>query len=252
MKIALKIVGFIIIYTGIFFYFRTSSYYNVRLLLADLGGIPWFYATIGSIFGVISAFIIQKEWMQWNNLEDAVKSEIQALNELWLWSENLPTTNKEKIRQAIVEYLKVLINEGWKKTEVGEISKELENALLVINLAISEIVVSNKNQYLVSTSFKLFSNLTRYRTKRMRYSSAHMPKVLKFLFRYATTLLIVLSPFIVIKDIEVHYLFTISIALLVYVIYLVANDLDHPLRPGGWHLTNKDYKTLLKKIENFQ
>lgn len=249
MKITLKITIFILLYSVVFYFFRTSSYYNVRLLLADLGGIPWLYATIGSIFGIISAFIIQKEWTQWSNLEDAVRSEIQALNELWLWTENLPDNNKYEIRQAIIDYLHVLIGEGWKKTEVGEISKELEKTLVVINSAIRDINVTSSNQYLVSTSFKLFSNITRYRTKRMRYSSVHMPQVLKRLFRFATGLLIFLSPFIAIKKIEIHYLFTVSIALLAYAMYLVADDLDHPLRPGGWHLTTKDYKSLLKKLE---
>ncbi|MFA6410825.1 MAG: hypothetical protein WCW26_04610 [Candidatus Buchananbacteria bacterium] len=249
LKVTFKIVVFIVLYTAVFYFFRTSSYYNLRLLLADLGGIPWLYATIGSIFGIISAFIIQKEWTQWSNLEDAVKSEVQALNELWLWTANLPEINKTKIRQAIIDYLKVLVSEGWKKTEAGQISQELENALIVINSAISEINVTNSNQYLVSTSFKLFSNLTRNRTKRMRYSVVHMPQILRQAFRYATVLMIVLSPFIVIKKIEIHYLFTASIALLSYIIYVVADDLDHPLRPGGWHLTTKDYKTLLKKLE---
>ncbi len=249
VKITIKIVLFTLVYSVVFYFLRTSSYYNVSLLLADLGGIPWLYATIGSIFGIISAFIIQKEWAQWNNLEDAVKSEVQAINELWLWTENLPEVNKNKIRQAIIDYLRVLTGEGWRKTERGEISKELEKALATINLSISEIQTVSSNQYLISTSFKLFSNLTRYRVKRMRYSSVHMPQILKRVFRFATVLVIFLSPFIAIKKIEIHYLFTVSIALLAYTIYLVADDLDHPLRPGGWHLTTKDYKTVLKNLE---
>jgi hypothetical protein len=249
MKISYKITTFIILYTAIFYFFRNSDYYNDRLLFADMGGIPWLYATIGSIFGIISAFIIQKEWSQWNNLQDASRSEIQALRELWLWTENLSDNNKNSIRRAIIEYLEAIINEGWKKMEKGERSLALEKALVDINSAISQIAKSSSDQHLVSTTFKLFSNITRYRIKRTRYSTIHMPTILNYAFRYATSLIIFLSMFITIKNIEIHFLFTISIGLLVYTIYIVAEDLDHPLRPGGWHFSTKNYQSLLKILQ---
>jgi hypothetical protein len=40
-----------------------------------------------------------------------------------------------------------------------------------------------------------------------------------------------------------------SIALLAYVVYLVVDDLDNPLRPGLWQITPHDYQELLHRLE---
>jgi hypothetical protein len=34
-----------------------------------------------------------------------------------------------------------------------------------------------------------------------------------------------------------------------YIIYIIIDDLNNPLIPGNWHLTTKDYESLLKQIE---
>jgi hypothetical protein len=75
-----------------------------------------------------------------------------------------------------------------------------------------------------------------------------MPPLLRNTLRFAAFLLIGLSMFIAIKDIELAFLFTASIASLSYAIFLVLVDLDNPLKPGDWHITTKDYKALLEKI----
>jgi hypothetical protein len=75
-----------------------------------------------------------------------------------------------------------------------------------------------------------------------------MPPLLRNTLRFAAFLLIALSMFIAIKDIELAFLFTASIASLAYSIFLVLTDLDNPLKPGDWHITTKDYQALLTKI----
>jgi hypothetical protein len=43
--------------------------------------------------------------------------------------------------------------------------------------------------------------------------------------------------------------FTVSIALLAFSVFLVLDDLDSPLYPGLWHLTPEDYERLLAKLK---
>jgi len=213
-----------------------------------MGSIPWLYSTIGLIFGIISAFIIQKEWQRWNDLVDSVKGEVGALSELWLWSERLNEKERDDIRNSIKDYLKVVIKKGWEKTRKGEISNELEEAIIKMNAAVSEI--DRVNPLLSTVAFSLFSNITSYREKRLRFGSSEMPKVLLNTFRFSTFLMIALCPLIAVKDHALHLLFANSIAMLSFTIYTVAVDMDNPLKPGGWHLTNSDYVNLLNKLES--
>lgn len=75
-----------------------------------------------------------------------------------------------------------------------------------------------------------------------------MPKILLYTLRFATFLMIVLCPLIVVRVFELHFIFSASIALLSYTIYIVICDMNQPLKPGGWHLTTADYSNLLSKI----
>lgn len=62
-------------------------------------------------------------------------------------------------------------------------------------------------------------------------------------------LVIVLSLFVGVKHLWLDYLFTLSIAMLANVVYLVIDDLDDPLRPGIWHVTSKRYERLLAQLQ---
>ena len=67
-----------------------------------------------------------------------------------------------------------------------------------------------------------------------------MPPMLKNTLQYAAFLLIFLSMFIGIKNIWLAFLFTASIASLLFFIFTVLRDLDNPLKPGSWHITTRD------------
>jgi hypothetical protein len=104
----------------------------------------------------------------------------------------------------------------------------------------------------MSITFALFSRIMESRSKRLLYSSAHVPDLLNQTMRFGAFLLIGLSMFIGVTNVWLAYLFTISIACLAYSVFVVLNDLNQPLEPGDWHITTKDYEELLARIETSQ
>jgi hypothetical protein len=196
---------------------------------------------------MISAFIIQKEWQQWNDLVDSVKNEKNALYQMWLWSERLPELIKLKIRESVKNYLKTILNDGWEKTEEGEVSNELDESLRNMYDATSDLSVAQP--VLSSITFSLAGNIMNYREKRLRFGSSHMPKILLNTFRMSTVMMVVLCPLIAVKNFELHFIFSVCIAILSFTIYLVIRDMDNPLKPGNWHISTRDYRILLDKLE---
>lgn len=245
LKIRFKLLFFIIFYSAFFYLLRNSDYYNYRLLIANIDSIPWLYAAISQIFGIISAFIIQKEWQQWDGLVDAVKGENNALYEMWLWSGQFET--EYPIRDLVKQYLHIVINEGWDKTESGEVSPELDKVIKSLHEGMAEI--ARLHPAMSSAVFNLISDLGTYREKRIRFGSNHIPQILLRTLRLATYMMIFLCPLIIIKNYELHFLFSFSISILAYTIFIVVRDMDQPLKPGGWHLTTADYRKLLAKLE---
>jgi len=246
MALIKKLIPFLIIFWPVFYFIRTSSLYDTRLLLSNIDGIPWLYAVVGTIFGVLAGFAIQKEWDEWNALTDAVRGEVDGLEKLYLWSSNFPEKIKGEIHNDIKRYLALIIKEGWQYSEKGEKSQEVEDVITDLNTSIYKIF--DEAPQLMPTSFALLSTVLNHRSARLQHSAEHMPPLLRNTLRFASFLLIGLSMFIAIKDIWLAFLFTASIASLAYAIFLVLTDLDNPLKPGDWHVTTNDYKALLQKI----
>ncbi len=243
IKISLFFAGF----AAIYYFFRTSDFYTVKILATDLGGAQWLYSLAGSIYGMMTAFVISKQWESWNGLSDSIKGEVDALDRLHRWANNFPVPVKERVQGRVIKYLNLMISEGLYLSESGIRSQAVEDALNQIEKSIFEMFDTNPD--LVPTSFSIFSDILKARTDRIKYSLHRVPDMLRFTLFFAALILIGLSLFISGKNLPVSYMFTASVATLVYIVFLVIDDLNNPLKPGAWYITAKDYKELLGKIK---
>lgn len=89
------------------------------------------------------------------------------MRELWLWAGHLPKAIKTKLQKSVVDYLNGIINEGWHKTELGEVSPELEKAIKDMGDAVSEL--DSQQAIYSSRAFSLFVNVVNYRERRIRF-----------------------------------------------------------------------------------
>lgn len=247
MSLIKKLIPFLLIFSFVFYFIRTNDEYNTRILLADLGGVPTLFASVGTIFGLLAAFAIQKEWDAWNALSEAVNGEADSLEKLYLWSDHFPETIKRSFHEHIKKYTSLVVSH-WDSTERGEKTPEIDKALDALNDDIYHVFT--EAPALTAISFALFSRVMEYRSSRIQDSARHMPRILKNTLQYAAFLLIFLSVFIGVKNIWLAFLFTASIASLAFSIFLVLLDLDNPLKPGSWHITTKGYEDLLARIDD--
>jgi hypothetical protein len=248
MKLIGKLVAFLLVFSLLFVCLRVYSGYEQVILMADLediGGVPWLYSAVCLIFTILAGFIIQSQWNHWNSLVGAVKGEVSALHQLWFWSAYFPTEVQAKARTAIRHYLATTLKEEWGQRREEE-SDAASQALASIRESVSEMF--ERPEFMV-TAFSMFSDVLRHRENRLHFSHTPMPTILKSTVLSADGLVIALSLLIGVKHMWLDYLFTMSIALLAFSVYLVLDDLDSPLRPGLWHLTPEDYQRLLTKFE---
>jgi len=246
MKFIFKITSFLGLFSIVFYALHKSDFFNNKIMLADLGGIPWLYASIGTLFSILVGFIIQKEWENWNSLINAVNSEVNALREMWLWSQYLPESTRNIFHNSIELYLEEMADNGLYKSEQKIKSSRIEQSISKLNAVMFEMFENQPK--VATTTFSFLSKLIEQRAKRIHYSSRHAPRSIKSIVLFATILIIGLCMFIGVRNIWLDYIFTLSVAMLTYTIYLVIDDLDNPLVPGGWNLTSHPYKELLEEI----
>jgi hypothetical protein len=246
MKPIFKILLFLLIFSLTFWLIRTADYGKLVLIdLQDLGGIPWLYSAICLIFSILAAFTIQKEWENWNELVAAIKGEVEAVRELWLWNRDLSIEDRKKISNCLEDYLAINLTE-WSAMKYGEISEACGETCDALRKTIVELKEETERSQLLH----LFNELIRNRNKKFDQSENRIPHILKNTLIFTDVLVITLSLFIGVKNPIIDYFFTISIGVVAYTIYIVIDDLDNPFRPGSWHLTSHDYNTLLDKIKN--
>ena len=134
----------------------------------------------------------------------------------------------------------MLLEKGQRHKSVDDILSQMHDEIFLL---------AKDKTHLLDTSFSLFTELLKYRNERLNLSAANMPAILRNVFILSDALLIGLSLFIGVRSISLAYIFTLAVAVLGYSIYLLIDDLDHPLQAGGWHLTTKDYEELSRTFE---
>jgi hypothetical protein len=246
MRLIRKTVIFALVFSVVFFVLHTADFTGMIIGadLDDLGGVPWLYSAVCLIFSILAGFIIQHEWDQWNALVEAVNGEVSALQHLWLWSQHVPDL-RIPLHKALRQYLTVTIQNEWGPDAQSE-SEAAQKSLSMVWEAVAALPPSPG---LVMPATAIVGDLLRHREHRQHSGQRRMPPILKVTIGFADGLVIVLSLFIGVKHLWLDYLFTLSIALLAYVVYLVVDDLDHPLRPGIWHVTSKRYERLLAQLQ---
>lgn len=248
MNLFKKMLLFWALFSVAFFLLRTKDPFYGNILMADigdLGGITYLYSTVGIIFSILAGFVIQNRWDRWTSLELAVTGEVAALRELWAWSRRCPEPIRTAIHKATQDYLAITIREGWEQPD-GEGESDEEDAVLdsLRNWVLGARVEPERD----ASAVALFRDILTHRANR-RQNMRPMPESLRQALVFANVLVIGLALFIGVKNFWLDYLFTVSIGLLGYLIYLVVDDLNNPVKPGIWHITPQGYQRLLRKLQ---
>ncbi len=208
-------------------------------------GLTGFYSADGVIFGLIVAFVIQREWEVWTKLSESVRTEIDTIREMWKWSSYAEPSLRAWAHGHLEGYLRSMVAD-WHKGEESQRSEKVDAELdgLRGTIANMSFTMGGSGQQLQDA----FANLAQARNQRLNFSNQHMPVILKRIVIFADALLIFLSLFIAVNNIYLDYVFTASIALLAFALILVVDDLDNPFLPGSWHMTAEGYEALLKEL----
>ena len=234
---------FFVPFSFVFWYvhhqFETAIFRSIQ------NGLSGFYSADGLIFGFLVAFVINREWEIWTKLSESVRTEIDAVRELWKWSVYADSSLCDEAHRHLEGYLKNIVSEWYKGGET-ERSKSVDDELDALRGMLGKLSTSAG-----SVSFQLQSALTHLiesRNQRLNFSNEHMPGILKRTVVFADILFIFLSLFIAVNNLYVDYIFTAAISLLAFTLVLVVDDLDNPFRSGTWHITPAGYEALLVEL----
>ena len=79
-----RVLPFLIPFSLAFWYIHKQ--FESTITLSTQNGLVGLYAVVGTIFGFVIGFVIQREWEIWTSLSESVRTEIDAVREMWKWS----------------------------------------------------------------------------------------------------------------------------------------------------------------------
>lgn len=247
-SISARLIIFIIGFSILIFAVRFLNILPIASLRKDIGAIPWLFSAVSITFSIISGFVIQSKWHTWDELIDATHGELSSFRQLHILSHHFPKPIQEKIKQQICNYLSIMIEESKVNPDLNIRSEQVEAAIYKLEEVVFDINYG-KNPKTGEMAFDLVRKCMDYRERRLQNIAHKLPLGVKIFVMFATFFLIVSSLFIGVTSFAYYYLFTMIIGLLSYGIYLLIDDLDHPYRPGQWHLKITDYSDLLREIK---
>jgi hypothetical protein len=243
LSIIKRTLYYFVPFTLVFFYIHTQ--FEKIISQSTINGLTGFYSVDALIFGLVVAFVINREWENWIKLSESVQTEINSIREMWKWSNHAPEPMRTYAQTHLAGYLYALISE-WEKGD-----KNVRSLTVDTELEYLRTLFISTWPAVDSLSIQLFgayNNLIEARNRRLNYSNQHVPILLKRVVTLADIILIILSLFVAVDSIFLDYLFTGAISLMVFSLLLVVYDLDNPFQPGIWQITTKDYEALLHEL----
>jgi|SRR6185369_12837532 len=247
-SIIFRLFIFTLLFTFVFFVIRTLNILPPLQLHQNIDSIPWLFSAVSLIFSIISGFVIQSKWHTWDALIDATHGELNALRQLHILAHHFPKNTQTAIKHNISDYLQSMIKESKINTDLDIRSERVETAIYQLEETVFDIDYK-QHPNIGAMTFDLVRKCMDYREKRLQNVAHKLPQGVKIFVISTTFFMIFSSLFIGVESIIYDYVFTLMIALLSYGIYLLIDDLDHPYRPGQWHLKIDDYENLLEEIK---
>ena len=79
-----------------------------------------YFSMVGLLYAILLAFVVVVAWEQFNAAEESTHTEVTRLSNLWRDAEPLPSTDKDRIQNALVVYVQNVINREYDAMADGE------------------------------------------------------------------------------------------------------------------------------------
>jgi hypothetical protein len=198
----------------------------------------------GEIYAVLLAFVVFVIWGQFNEVDNFVIQEANALDDLMCFCAFLPADTASSIRTALQRYLERAVSYEWAELAKGKRDKEAEDVFARLFRAVTEMDPQNpREQTLYARLLDLLDRAGTNRDQRIAKSLSRMPPTLIGLVRILATVLLFLVFVYPVSHWIVGLAIFIALSFVLFVAEFVVMDTDNPLK-GVWNVKPQPFVDL--------
>jgi hypothetical protein len=205
---------------------------------------------VAPAYSILLAFVVFTVWTQHDEVNTFVQKEANRLGNLFRNAQGLPDPERGLIREALRNYVQIVINEEWDTMGRGEESQHAWNAYdELLNRYFAMGSLSGRQADLYSRSLKNLNALGDLRTRRLLSSQSAVPGVLWALLVGGGVITIGFSYLIGTKNLWAQVLMTAAAAgtLAFFLFLILATDLPFT---GDLKLTPAAFRLVLEHSEH--
>ncbi|MBN8569613.1 MAG: DUF4239 domain-containing protein [Ignavibacteria bacterium] len=214
----------------------------------EVGG--YFFNAFGLLYAVLIAFVVYVTWTEFDTSIRDIELEANQTYLLYFNAGEFPEPSKTEIRNAVKDYINVVINDEWKKLPAGDSDMKATYVITKLFDLYSKVDKSySVNSKFYEESITRLNELSELRRLRILASISHVPTVVWIILIIGWVVSIAFTYFFGMKNAAVHYtlvgiLCSVN-ALLLFLIY----DLDHPFT-GNDKISTHAFEVVLQVISS--
>lgn len=228
----------------------SRSVLHTELFVQDVGGLSAFLTVFGTLYGILTAFVVFEVWTQYNHISELIDQEAQGLERLYrltLYFRDEKLT--ERMKAAITKYANLVIEGNFAKLASGERNVQNGAAFRQISDVILDIKFDDDHDSIVFDQLvQHYGDLGQVRTERRNQSLARLPSILKSFIYFSS--FFALAVFLVMPFANEYYAYfsVLVVAFVQAMIFQMVEDLDNPF-VGHLKLTPEPFARALKHID---
>lgn len=213
----------------------------------EVGG--YLFNALGLIYAVLIAFVVFASWQEYNSAQILCDKEANLLQDLYLNSDGLPEQYRVDIKDNIIKYLKMIIDDDWPLLGEDKGNPESRHILLDLWKIYSKMdsLDTEKEKIFYAESISKLDEVTECRRLIILNGQNHIPIVIWIVILIGALTSIGFSLFFGTRNLKVQAVMTSLFALTNAIIIVLILNLDHPFT-GDTKIQPVPYEEVLDNI----
>lgn len=244
----LKAFGFAVVMAGIYALLHESLETNT--FMPEANTLNGFLTVFGSLYSILTAFVILEVWKQYNNISELIEQEAQGLEQLcgltvYFRDEKMTA----EMKKAIQEYAAIIIEGKFHKLGTRDRTSRSSKAFERIAEIIAHVHFNDDHDSVVFNQvLEHYRQLAWTRTERIAKSVRRLPILLKSFIYIASFFTLVTFSFMPFMTSQYGVLAMLVISFQQIMIFFIIEGLDNPF-VGHWRLTPDPFEQMLQHLE---
>lgn len=229
------------------------QWFHTETFFPEASALSGFLTVFGSLYSILTAFVILEVWKQYNNIAELIDQEAQGLEQLYgltvyFRDDKLTAQTKE----AIKEYASLIIEGQFRKLGGRDRTTRSSKAFERIAEILSHVHFNDDHDSVVFNQvLEHYRQMARTRTERINKSVRRLPVLLKSFIYIASFFTLLTFSFMPFSTSHYGALAMLVISFQQIMIFFIIEGLDNPF-VGHWRLTPEPYERLVRHFEEVE